>query len=55
MTINVSLGPPCMVITPVLWPATDLTLLAQVYPILLAAWVAAAGVRQWGKNAGAES
>lgn len=54
LTINVSLGPVFMVTVPILWPETDLTLLAQVYPMLLAAWTAAAAVRQWGKNAGTE-
>ena len=54
LTINVTLGPVWMSVVPVIWPATNMTLLAQVYPTLLAAWVAAAAVRQWGKNTGVE-
>ncbi len=54
LTINVSLGPVFMVLVPILWPGTSLLYLAQVYPMLLAAWVSAAAVRQWGKNMGIE-
>jgi len=50
LTANISLGPVCMVVIPILWPDTDLTLLAQVYPMLLAAWATAAGIREWGKK-----
>lgn len=55
LTVNVSLGPAFMVAVPILWPDASLVLLAQVYPMLLAAWVAAAAVRQWGKVKGAET
>ena len=55
LTINVSLGPVVMVLVPILWPGTSLLYLSQVYPMLLAAWAAAAAVRQWGKNKGSET
>lgn len=55
LTVNVSLGPVFIGAVPILWPDADLTLFAQVYPMLLAAWVSAAAVRQWGKNKGAET
>ena len=54
LTINVSLGPVIMVVFPILWPNVNLLLIAQVYPMLLASWAAAAAIRQWGKNSGFE-
>lgn len=55
LTINVSLGPVLMVTLPILQPDASLLLLGQVYPMLLAAWIGAAAIRQWGKNVGTES
>lgn len=44
-----------MVLVPILWPDTDLSLLDGIYPTLFAAWIAAAAVRQWGKISGVET
>ncbi|ADK73488.1 hypothetical protein RDJLphi1_gp87 [Roseobacter phage RDJL Phi 1] len=44
------------VILVALWyaPETDWGILSAIYPTILAAWCAAAGIRQWGKNQGTE-
>ena len=53
LTLNVIYGPVVLVIGPP--QGLDLTLFAQVYPVILATWAAAAAVRQWGKIKGAET
>ena len=54
LTINAVLGFPAMVALLVLDAGVELGTLAGAYASILAAWTAAAGVRQWGKNKGAE-
>jgi len=49
LTLNVTAGPGVLLAMP------EATLFAQVYPMLLASWAAAAAVRQWGKIKGAET
>lgn len=48
------LGFPVMIA--VLWfaPEADWGIMSAIYPTILAAWCAAAGIRQWGKNRGSE-
>lgn len=54
LTINAVLGFPILVLA--LWfaPETDWGIMTAIYPTILAAWCAAAGIRQWGKNQGTE-
>ena len=54
LTIQITLGLPALFVIPVIWPETNLTLASSAYMAVLAAWVAAAGIRQWGKNKGKE-
>jgi len=55
LTINAVLGFPILVLA--LWfaPETDWGIMTAIYPTILAAWCAAAGIRQWGKNRGTET
>ena len=56
LTINVALGFPAIVAMAVLDKGTAvLGTVAGTYASLLAAWAAAAGIRQWGKNNGSET
>ena len=52
LTLNAVLGFPAMVSLLVL--DVELGALAGAYASILAAWTAAAGIRQWGKNRNAE-
>lgn len=54
LTLNVVFMPAALVIVPMYVPAVSLNLVSGHYPMMLAAWVAAAAVRQWGKNKGVE-
>lgn len=55
LTVNAVLGFPILLLA--LWfkPETDWGIMTAIYPTILAAWCAAAGIRQWGKNQGAEA
>ena len=58
LTLNVSLIPPFIVLGPTILSTVDMVhvdMLSDLYPGLLAAWVSAAAVRQWGKIKGAET
>ena len=54
LTANMVLGFPVILVA--LWyaPEADWGILSAIYPTILAAWCAAAGIRQWGKNQGTE-
>lgn len=55
LTLNASLGFPVLILA--LWFSsddTDWSIMTAIYPTILAAWCAAAGIRQWGKNKGSE-
>ncbi len=54
LTLNVVFLPALFVIIPSYLPNADLSYVSNHYPIMLGAWVAAAAVRQWGKNSGTE-
>ena len=54
LTFNAVLGFPAMVALLVFGSATELGVLSGAYATILAAWTAAAGIRQWGKNREAE-
>ncbi len=54
LTLNVVFLPAVFVIVPTYIPNADLSYVYAHYPIMLGAWVAAAAVRQWGKNEGTE-
>ena len=54
LTLNVVFLPAIFVIVPTFFPNADMIYVSAHYPIMLGAWVAAAAVRQWGKNAGTE-
>lgn len=51
LTINAALGFPILAVATFM-SVTDLGVLAGAYASVLAAWAAAAGIRQWGKHNG---
>lgn len=55
LTLNATFGFPVLVVLAVVCDDVDLGLMATIYPILLATWAAAAGIRQWGKANGSET
>lgn len=54
LTLNAVLGFPAMIALLLLDGETELGVLSGAYATILAAWTAAAGIRQWGKNRNAE-
>lgn len=54
LTLNAVLGFPAMVALLLLDGETEMGVLSGAYAAILAAWTAAAGIRQWGKNRDAE-
>jgi hypothetical protein len=52
LTINVSFGFPGLFIATYLKPDTNWSIVSGTYAALLTAWIAAAGIRQWGKHNG---
>jgi Na+(H+)/acetate symporter ActP len=54
LTLSATLGFPIVVLGVILRPEADWGALTGMYTPVLFAWVAAAGIRQWGKNSGAE-
>lgn len=54
LTLNAVLGFPAMVALLLFDGATELGVLSGAYAAILAAWTAAAGIRQWGKKQEAE-
>ena len=52
LTLNAVTGFPILVLALWLKPDTDWGIMTAIYPTILAAWCAAAGIRQWGKNQG---
>lgn len=54
LTLNVSFGFPAILIAHIVRPEGAWGTVAGSFSALLMAWCAAAGIRQWGKNDGAE-
>ena len=54
LTLNTSLGFPILIAGVYFKPEAPWGTLAGAYASLLATWAVAAGIRQWGKNAGTE-
>lgn len=52
LTLNAVLGFPILVVGSMLRSSWEIDALIGVYASILAAWVASAGIRQWGKNRG---
>ena len=49
LTLNAVLGFPAMVVLLLVDATTELGVLSGAYAAILAAWTAAAGIREWGK------
>lgn len=54
LTINASLGFPAMLLMLIFVDEVELGVVSGMYAAILAAWTAAAGIRQWGKNQAAD-
>lgn len=52
LTLNVVFLPAVFVIVPAYAPETNLSISSGHFPMMMGAWIAAAAVRQWGKNNG---
>lgn len=52
LTLNTAFGFPVMAFSMIFRPELDWGALTGAYGALLAAWCAAAGIRQWGKHNG---
>lgn len=54
LTVNMIVGFPVIAAVVVARPETDVSSIVVAFGSILTAWVAAAGIRQWGKNTGSE-
>jgi len=54
LTLSATLGFPIVVVGVIIRPDANWGALTGMFTPVLAAWAVAAGIRQWGKNAGRE-